>query len=86
MYNEQELYVYIGKQIKQARHTTYSHKIMTQSELAKAAFCTFQQIQKYEKATNKVSLEKLDKIAKFTRKPLSYFIPNSVMDSTTISG
>jgi transcriptional regulator with XRE-family HTH domain len=59
---------------------------MTQSELAKAAGCTFQQIQKYEKATNKVSLEKLDKIAKFTRKPLSYFIPNSVMDSTTISG
>ena len=59
---------------------------MTQSELAKAAGCTFQQIQKYEKATNKVSIEKLDRIAQYTKKPLAYFLPHTVMDSTTISG
>jgi len=86
MYNDQELYTYIGKQIKHARHTTFEHRVMTQSELAKAAGCTFQQIQKYEKSTNKISLCKLDKIAQYTRKPLAYFIPNVVMDSTTISG
>ena len=85
MYNEQELYIYIGKQIKHARHTTFEHRVMTQSELAKAAGCTFQQIQKYERATNKVSITKLGKIAGYTKKPLGYFIPNSVMDSTTIS-
>ena len=46
MYNEHELYTYIGKQIKHARHTTFEHRVMTQSELAKAAGCTFQQVQK----------------------------------------
>ena len=59
---------------------------MTQTELAKAAGCTFQQIQKYEKATNKVSIEKLDRIAQYTKKPLAYFLPHTVVDSTTISG
>jgi len=86
MYNEHELYQFIGKQIKQVRHTSFTHRVITQSELAKAAGCTFQQIQKYEKSTNKISLCKLDKIAQYTKKPLAYFIPNVVMDSTTISG
>ena len=83
MYNEQEVYIYIGKQIKQARQTTFQHRVMPQKELAQAAA---QQIQKYEKSTNKISLCKLDKIAQYTRKPLAYFIPDVVMDSTTISG
>lgn len=85
MYNEQELYTYIGKQIFQARRTTFQHRVITQTELAKAACCTFQQIQKYEKATNRVSIRKLSHIAKYTNKPLSFFIPKSVWDSTTIS-
>tara|TARA_Y100000389_G_C16969646_1_gene275038 strand:+ start:32 stop:286 length:255 start_codon:yes stop_codon:yes gene_type:complete len=84
MYNEQEVYIYIGKQIKQARQTTFQHRVMPQRELAQAAGCTFQQIQKYEKASNKVSLFKLHKIAEYTQKPLGYFVPNSVID--TISG
>ena len=39
-----------------------------------------------EKATNKVSIEKLDRIAQYTKKPLAYFLPHTVVDSTTISG
>ncbi len=75
-----ELYVYIGSRIKEARYdyrriVTEAKKVMTQSELAKACGVTFQQIQKYEKATNKVPLDNLLLIAQATRKDLSYFIP-----------
>ena len=44
-----ELYTYIGQAIKESRRTTFKHKIITQSELAKVCGVTFQQIQKYEK-------------------------------------
>ena len=57
---------------------------LTQTKVAKAINVTFQQIQKYEKASNKVSLFKLHKIAEYTQKPLGYFVPNQVID--TISG
>jgi len=86
MSENSELYFFIGKMIKQARTDSFGHRFMTQTELAKAAGCTFQQIQKYEKATNKVSIEKLDRIAQYTKKPLAYFLPHTVVDSTTISG
>lgn len=85
MYSEQELYTYIGKQIKQARCTAFKHKKISQADLGKAALCTFQQIQKYEKASNNISIVKLGKIAQYTKKPLSYFIPDEVMN-ITISG
>ncbi len=75
-----ELYVYIGSRIKEARYdyrriVTEKKKVMTQSELAKACGVTFQQIQKYEKATNKVPLDNLLLIAQATRKDLLYFLP-----------
>ena len=50
---------------------------MTQSELAKVCGVTFQQIQKYEKATNKVPLDNLLLIAQATRKDLLYFLPTN---------
>ena len=62
MSENSELYFFIGLRIKQARTNTFGHRLMTQSELAKALNVSFQQIQKYEKATNKISIEKLDKI------------------------
>lgn len=86
MSENSELYFFIGLRIKQARTNTFGHRLMTQSELAKALNVSFQQIQKYEKATNKISIEKLDKIAQYTKKPLAYFLPHTVVDSTTISG
>ena len=50
---------------------------MTQTELAKVCGVTFQQIQKYEKATNKVPLDNLLLIAEATRKDLLYFLPTN---------
>ncbi len=77
-----ELYVYIGSRIKEARYdyrriVTEAKKVMTQTELAQACGVTFQQIQKYEKATNKVPLDNLLLIAEATRKDLLYFLPTN---------
>ena len=77
-----DLYVYIGSRIKEARYdyrriVTEKKKVMTQTELAKVCGVTFQQIQKYEKATNKVPLDNLLLIAQATRKDLLYFLPTN---------
>ena len=77
-----DLYVYIGSRIKEARYdyrriVTEAKKVMTQTELAKVCGVTFQQIQKYEKATNKVPLDNLLLIAQATRKDLLYFLPTN---------
>jgi transcriptional regulator with XRE-family HTH domain len=72
-------YVVLGTRLKQARFSKV-HKFsgksfsVTQTAVAKAANTTFQQIQKYEKGINRIPLINLVKIAKFLRKPLSYFL------------
>lgn len=53
--NEKEISKIIGMVIRKKRYL----KGMTQSEVAKEAGCTFQQIQKYENAKNRISLPKL---------------------------
>ena len=62
-----ELYKYIGYKIKLARLDNTPARLdgqkspsaMTQTALANAVGVTFQQIQKYEKATNKVPIDRL---------------------------
>lgn len=46
---------------------------MSQSTLAEALAITFQQVQKYEKGTNRVSASKLAQIAAFLEVPISFF-------------
>ena len=77
-----ELYTYIGHTIKQARRTAFTHKHITQSELARVCGVTFQQIQKYEKATNNIPLHNLIAIAKYTKKPLLDFLPSNNTEIT----
>ena len=48
---------------------------LTQTKVAQAINVTFQQIQKYEKATNKIPICKRVVVSKYLKKPLSYFIP-----------
>ena len=49
-------------------------RLVTQSKLAKSIGVTFQQIQKYEKGNNAVSLSKLLLMCAFFKKPLAYFL------------
>ena len=63
--------LYVGQQIRERRqYCGYS-----QVQLGKSIDVTFQQIQKYEKATNRVSPSKLFGIAKFLGVPVMYFLP-----------
>ena len=48
--------------------------VMTQSKIANKMNLTFQQIQKYEKAANRIPLIKLIIVADYLDKPISYFI------------
>jgi transcriptional regulator with XRE-family HTH domain len=82
-----ELYKHIGIRIKEARtkasrniyptnpNRKMPDKFVTQTDLGNAIKVTFQQIQKYEKATNKIPICKLVAVSKYLKKPLSYFIP-----------
>jgi DNA-binding XRE family transcriptional regulator len=45
----------------------------SQGDVAKAVGITFQQVQKYEKATNRISAGRLWQMAKFFKVPIDYF-------------
>ena len=88
--SNKELYKYIGHQIKLARLDNIPARIdgqkspsaMTQTTLANAVGVTFQQIQKYEKATNKVPIDRLLEIGLKTKRDITYFLPRSVEKSS----
>jgi transcriptional regulator with XRE-family HTH domain len=46
---------------------------MTQEKLAKALGLTFQQVQKYEKGTNRIGASRLQHIASIQQVPISFF-------------
>jgi len=60
---------FVGKQIKIARLEIG----VSQTELGEAIGVTFQQIQKYEKGQNRVSVARLMMIARALCKPMEYF-------------
>jgi transcriptional regulator with XRE-family HTH domain len=61
--------VEIGRKIRALR----LERGLSQSDLAKAIGLTFQQVQKYEKGTNRVSAGRLQQIADFLNVPILYF-------------
>ncbi len=71
---DRELDIFVGNQIKKRRKQLK----MSQIRLGKALDVTFQQIQKYETAGNRVSASTLLSIAEFLDVPLTYFFPNQI--------
>lgn len=61
--------VHVGQNIRIFR----TAKKMSQSELGKAIGVTFQQVQKYEKGTNRVGSSRLSKIADILGVPVNRF-------------
>ncbi|MCF8462849.1 MAG: helix-turn-helix domain-containing protein [Rickettsiaceae bacterium] len=57
----------------------------SQSEVAEATGVTIQQIQKYEKAVNRISSSRLYKLARLLKVPVSYFFTtiDSIQDENT---
>ena len=86
-----ELYKFIGQQIKKARLANEPARMdgqknpsaMTQTILANAIGVTFQQVQKYEKGTNRVPIDKLLAIGIKTKKEdINYFLPHDISEET----
>lgn len=50
---------------------------MSQEKLGEALGLTFQQIQKYEKGMNRISVSRLDQIAYALSTGIDYFLPNT---------
>lgn len=60
---------YVGSRVRMRRLMLE----MSQTELADAIELTFQQVQKYEKGTNRMGASRLMQIAKVLRVPVSFF-------------
>jgi transcriptional regulator with XRE-family HTH domain len=74
--------VAVGKRIRQLR----KERRITQSELAKSIGLTFQQIQKYEKARNRISASKLVEIADiFDVEVAELFLPVQSQEEKTLA-
>jgi transcriptional regulator with XRE-family HTH domain len=61
--------VHVGKRVWQRRKLLG----MTQTDLGDALGLTFQQVQKYEKGTNRISSSRLYELAKVFDAPIEYF-------------
>jgi transcriptional regulator with XRE-family HTH domain len=61
--------VHVGARVRMRRRMLD----ITQQKLAEAVGVTFQQIQKYEQGSNRISASKLYEIAQFLGAPISYF-------------
>jgi transcriptional regulator with XRE-family HTH domain len=66
--------IYVGKRLKSRRLMLG----LSQNDLGDAVNVSIQQIQKYERATNRISSSKLYNLAKFLRVPVSYFFANDL--------
>lgn len=58
---------------------------MSQADIAEAVGVTFQQIQKYEKGTNRISASRLYQFAKLLKVEPNYFFDNVVIDNSEAS-
>jgi transcriptional regulator with XRE-family HTH domain len=61
--------IYVGARVRARRKALR----LSQTDLANALNLTFQQVQKYERGTNRVSASKLWEIARTLRVPLTFF-------------
>lgn len=64
--------IYVGNKVK-------SRRLMlgfSQEDLAQAIGLTFQQVQKYERGTNRISVSRLVDISRALKVPLDYFMDN----------
>jgi len=59
---------------------------MTQTELAEAIGLTFQQVQKYERAANRVSASKLWELARAMQTTVAYFYEGLRLDGEAVVG
>lgn len=74
--------LYVGQRVRMRRLELH----MTQTELANALKVTFQQVQKYEKGSNRTSASKLQQIAHVLKVPPSYFFDGGPLSKANGNG
>ena len=77
--------VYVGTRIRQRRTLV----AMSQTKLGDAVGLTFQQIQKYERGSNRIGSSRLYEFAKVLDVPVSYFfdeMPSKALSGRPMSG
>ncbi len=77
--------VYVGRRLRQRR----SLLGMSQTTLGNAVTLTFQQIQKYERGSNRMGSSRLFEFAKVLNVPVSYFLdemPSNALAGRPMSG
>jgi transcriptional regulator with XRE-family HTH domain len=67
--------IHVGAKVKSRRLMLG----LSQEELASAIGLTFQQVQKYERGTNRISVSRLVDICRALKVPFSYFLDGSAM-------
>jgi len=73
----------VDKEVGSRVHQLRISKGMSRQQLAERIGVTHQQLQKYEKATNRISVGRLTTIATALNKPISYFFDEVVMENIT---
>lgn len=75
MTNPHPIDVYAGTRVREGRHL----RNMSQSDLGRKMSnpVAFQQIQKYESGSNRISMSRIYEISRLLDLPLSYFLPIS---------
>jgi transcriptional regulator with XRE-family HTH domain len=67
---------YVGSRVRLRRITVG----MSQERLGEALGVTFQQVQKYEKGMNRISMSRMQRIAQVLGVPVSYFLEGAPRD------
>ena len=78
---EDPFYRDLGRNIRAARNAAGK----SQNEVAEFLDVTFQQLQKYEKGTNRIPLDRLVSLAGFLEVPVQQFVAPSASDSEFLS-
>jgi transcriptional regulator with XRE-family HTH domain len=68
--------LYVGERLKAARLASG----LSQTELSQAMKLSFQQVQKYERGTNRISASMLMRASKALRMPVADFFPDADFD------
>ncbi|MDG1286231.1 MAG: helix-turn-helix transcriptional regulator [Rickettsiales bacterium] len=68
---------YVGKRLRDRR----TRLGMSQEALAKNSGITFQQVQKYERATNRIAVSRIYEFASVLRVPVSFFFDGMIGDN-----
>ena len=73
---------YVGSRVRVRRITVG----MSQERLGEALGVTFQQVQKYEKGSNRIGASRLQNISQVLTVPVSYFFDGAPRDDGTLAG